>query len=127
MRAAAAAASDVSVSHVARVPPVRNGKAVLGVVLGLLAIAILVTGAVRTNSESTVDRFVVAAIPAASVVSLLAISCARRGRFEYQRSLGRRGGRRIAGFARLLGVLGLLLSLTGALALAVFGVLQLVA
>ena len=123
----AVATTDLSFSHVARVTPVRNGKAVLGVLFGLLAIAILVAGAVRTNSETTVDRFVVASIPASVAVALLAISFARRGRFEFQRTLGRVGGRRIAGLARMLGVLALMLSLTGALALAVFGVLKLVA
>lgn len=125
--AGACGAADLPFGPVARVTPVRNAKAVLGVLFGLLAIAILVAGGLRTNSETTVDRLVVAAIPASFVVALIAISLARRGRFAYQRTLGRAGGRRIAGLARVLGVLALLLSLTGALAIAVFGVLKLVA
>lgn len=120
-------AADLRLATVARVTPVRNAKAVLGVLFGLLAIAILVAGVLRTNSETTVDALVVASIPASFVVALIAISLARRGRFTYQRTLGRAGGRGIAALARALGVIALLLSLTGALAIAVFGVLRLVA
>lgn len=119
--------ADPVVCADARVTPVRNAKAVLGVLFGLLAIAILVAGGLRTNSETTVDRVVIASIPAAFVAALIAVSLSRRGRFEFQRTLGRVGGRRIASLARGLGVLALLLSFTGGLAIAVFGVLKLVA
>ena len=112
---------------VARVTPVRNAKAVLGVLFGLLALAILVAGGLRTSSETTIDRLVVASIPAAFVAALIALSFSRRGRFHFQRTLGRAGGRRISALARALAVLALLLSFAGALAIAVFGVLKLVA
>ena len=105
----------------------RNGKAVLGVLFGALGIAILVAGGLRTNSETTVDRLVIASIPASFVAGLVAISFSRRGRFNFQSTLGRAGGRRVASLAKSLGVLALLLSFTGALAIAVFGVLKLVA
>ena len=118
---------DLGRDHGARVTPVRNAKAVLGVLFGVLAIVILVAGGMRTNSETTIDRIVIASIPASFVAGLIAISFARRGRFEFQRTLGRAGGRRTASLARGLGLLALLLSFTGALAIAVFGVLKLVA
>ncbi len=124
---AATGAGDLAGPGVARVTRVRNAKAVLGVLFGLLALAILIAGGLRTNSETTVDRIVVASIPVGFVAGWIAVSFARRGRFEFQRTLGRTGGRRIAGLARALGILAILLSLTGALAIAVFGVLKLVA
>ncbi|MGI9658863.1 MAG: hypothetical protein ACR2OD_08140 [Gaiellaceae bacterium] len=105
----------------------RNAKAVLGVLFGLLAIAIIVAGGLRTNSETTIDRIVIASVPAAFVAALVALSLSRRGKFEFQRTLGRAGGRGLASLARGLGIIGLLLSFTGALAIAVFGVLKLVA
>lgn len=124
---AALSHTDIRTSDGARVTPVRNRNAVLGVLFGLLAIAILVAGGLRTNVETTVDRIVVASIPAAFVASLVALSFSRRGRFEFQRTLGRAGGRLLSSLARSLGMLALLLSLTGALAIAIFGVLKLVA
>ena len=117
---------DLPIDPDARVTPVRNAKAVLGVLFGVLAIVILVAGGLRANSETTIDRLVIASIPASFVAGLVAISFARRGRFEFQSTLGRAGGRRIASLARSLGMLALLLSFTGALAIAVFGVLKLV-
>ena len=119
--------SDLLESTVARVTPVRNAKAVIGVLFGVLGIAILVAGGMRTNSETTVDRLVIGAVPVAFICAVIALSLARRGRFDFQRTLGRVGGGRIASLARGLGVLALLLSFTGGLAIAVFGVLKLVA
>ena len=112
---------------VARVTPVRNSKAVLGVLFGLLALVILVVGGLRTSSETTIDQLGIASIPTAFVAALIALSFSRRGRFYFQRTLGRAGGRRLSALARALSILALLLSFAGALAIAVFAVLKLVA
>jgi hypothetical protein len=112
---------------VARVTPVRNSKALTALLLALCAVAIIVAGGVRTNSETAIDLLVIASVPASFVVALIALSLARRARFDYQKTLGHRGGRGIAWLARALGVLALLLSFTGGLAIAVFSILKLVA
>ena len=118
---------DLPTRLVARVTPVRNSKALIALLLALCAVAIIVAGGVRTNSETAIDLLVIASVPASFVVALIALSLARRARFDCQKTLGHRGGRGIAWFAKALGVLALLLSFTGGLAIAVFSILKLVA
>ena len=105
----------------------RNSKALLALLFALVAIAILVAGGARTNNETAIDTLVIASIPASFLVAVVALSFARRGRFEFQRTLGRRGGRGLAALARGLSMVALLLSFAGGLAIAVFAVLKLVA
>jgi tetrahydromethanopterin S-methyltransferase subunit C len=104
---------------------VRNLKAVASVIMGLLAIAVLVAGAGAARYVADVGlREAVTAVPVGFLLALVAVSLARRGKFEYQRSLGRVGGGRIAVAGRVLGTVGLIVSLTAALALAVYVVLR---
>ena len=105
----------------------RNSKALLAFLFALAAVAILVLAGARANDETGIDSVVIAALPAAFVVVLAGLSLARRGRFDFQRTLGRRGGRSIAALARGVNILALLLAFTGSLAIAVFAVLKLVA
>lgn len=105
----------------------RNSKAVLAFIFALFALAILVIGGARARSETAIDTLVIACVPAAFVAALVALSLARRARFDFQRTLGRRGGRAIAALARGLSALAILLSFTAGLAIAVFSVLKLVA
>jgi hypothetical protein len=48
---------------------------------------------------------------------------ARRARFRVERTLGRVGGLRLARIGRMLGVLGIMLGLSGAISLGVYLVL----
>jgi hypothetical protein len=123
----ATAYEDLPARLVARVTPVRNSKALTALLLALCAVAIIVAGGVRTNSETAIDLLVIVSVPASFVVALIALSLARRARFDYQKTLGHRGGRGIAWLGRALGILALLLSFTGGLAIAVFSILKLVA
>jgi hypothetical protein len=123
----ASAYEDLPARRVARVTPVRNSKALVALLLALWAVALIVAGGVRTNSETAIDLLVIASVPASFVVALIALSIARRARFDYQKTLGHRGGRGIAWLAKAIGVLALMLSFTGGLAVAVFSILKLVA
>lgn len=118
---------DLPASLVARVTPVRNSKALTAFLLALCAVAIIVAGGVRTNSETAIGLLVIASVPASFVIALIALSFARRARFDYQKTLGQRGGRGIARLAKAIGVVALLLSFAGGLAIAVFSILKLVA
>jgi hypothetical protein len=52
---------------------------------------------------------------------------ARRARWQIQRTIGRIGGIRTAGFGRFVGLTGVCAAVTGGLALGFFGLLQLFA
>lgn len=103
----------------------RNAKAVWSVVWALLSIGFLVAGAVLARLQDEIGLLSYASVPAALAAGLVALSLARRARFDFQRSLGRVGGGTVADVGRTLGLLGLLLSLAGVLAIVVFLVLRL--
>jgi hypothetical protein len=103
---------------------VRNTPAVSSSVVGLLALGVLAAAAYVARTRTDVSWLEASvAIPAAGFLALLSLSLASRGRALYERSLGRAGGGKVARIGRGLGLLALLLTLTAALALAVFGVL----
>ncbi|MEO8289771.1 MAG: hypothetical protein ABI649_02095 [Gaiellaceae bacterium] len=105
----------------------RNPRAVWAFVTAVLALAVLVGGAVAARMSARVGLYeAIPAVPLGLVLAFASISLARRARFEHQRSLGRRGGGGLAAAARLLGGIALLVSATAALALGVFAVLTLV-
>jgi hypothetical protein len=66
-------------------------------------------------------------VPAAFLLSALAVWLARRARRGLERTLGRIGGARTARAGRILGWLGIYLALTGAVALGVYAYLEYVA
>lgn len=114
-------------SRLTTVEPVHNPKAVGGVFFGLLALALLAAGVAAplvVDDIGAVEAFIV--VPAAAICALVGIALARRARYEFQRSLGRIGGERLATAAKVLGVTALLISLTAALAAGVFAVLALI-
>jgi hypothetical protein len=103
---------------------VRNWKAFLAVVLALLALGVLAAAAYLARTDVRVSWLQAAlALPAAGVLALASLALARRAYALHQRTLGRVGGRRLAATGRLLGALALLVTLTGGLAVGVFGVL----
>jgi hypothetical protein len=105
----------------------RNGKAVLSVLFGLVALgAMLGTAAAARLSEHVGLWEGVAAVPVGALLGILAIRFGRAGYERHQRTLGRAGGRVFSALGRGLGTLALLVALTAALALGVFAVLAVV-
>jgi hypothetical protein len=107
-------------------PRARNPRAAVAVVLGLLAVAALPGAYVFSRYSKQVELLDVGwAAPISIVIGWLAVVFARRGRDRVQLTLGRAGGEQAVRAAKLLGLLGIYLGLTAALALGFFGLLQL--
>lgn len=105
----------------------RNRRAVWALLLAVLALAVLLGAAAAARASGNVGLYeAIPAVPLGLVLSFASLSLARRARFEHQRSLGRTGGSGLAATARILGGIGLLISVTATLALGVFAVLTLV-
>jgi hypothetical protein len=67
------------------------------------------------------------AVPVAFLFSVVAVWLSRRARRNYERTLGRIGGARMARAGRILGWLGIYIALTAAVALGVYAYLEYVA
>jgi uncharacterized membrane protein YcfT len=103
---------------------VRNVSAVSSFLLALLALGVLVAAAYAARELPEISWFdAAAAVPVAGLLAFFALALATRARAIHQRTLGRAGGDGLARTARGIGILALLLAVTAALALAVFGVL----
>jgi hypothetical protein len=102
-----------------------GAKAVWGLVVALLALAVMSGGAAVAHLREDFDLFweAIGLVPAGALLALVAISLGRRARFEYQRTVRRSTGRVVATLAVFLGVVALLVAITAALALVVFAVL----
>jgi hypothetical protein len=97
-------------------------------VLGLLAVAIIPAAVAATRFfEQMTLLHAGAAVPAAAVLATASILVARRARERIVRTLGRVGGARTAATGRVLGILGVCLAITGAIALGIYGLLSLFA
>ena len=105
----------------------RNARAVWAFIFALLALGALCGGAAAARLSERVG-FVeaVGAVPLGVFLALVSVSLARRARYEYERTLGRAGGRGLAVVARSLGAIALILGVTAALALGVYAVLALI-
>lgn len=101
-----------------------GGKGFWSFVLALLALGVQIGGATAAHLREEVGLYeAIGVVPAGALLALVAISLARRARFEHQRTLGRSGGRVLAALGLFLGVVALLAAITAALALVVFAVL----
>ena len=108
-------------------PLVHNPKAIGGFLFSVLALGFLTAGAALPLFRDEIQPLeALVVVPAAVIAALVAIALARRARFDFQRSLGRIGGDRIAVAARFLSLVALLVALTAALAVGVYAVLALV-
>jgi len=106
---------------------VRNPKAVVAFLFGVLALLFLAAGVAVPQLRDEIEPLAaLVVVPAGFVAGLVAIALARRARFEFQRTLGRSGGDGLAVAARVLGVVAVLISLTAGLAVGVYAVLVLV-
>ncbi|MCZ7587746.1 MAG: hypothetical protein M5U27_02545 [Gaiella sp.] len=101
-----------------------NGRAVAALLLGLLATATMPLAILATRYSGAYELLHAGfAIPAAVALGVVAIGLASSALRHDDMRLGRAGGRRVARLGRALGVLGISLGATSAVALAVYGIL----
>ncbi len=102
----------------------RNVSSVLALLAALAALALFVGAGYVAREYAEVSWLKAAlAVPLVALLGFFSLALASRGYGVHQRTLGRVGGAGVAGAARVLGTLALLLATTAGLALAVFGVL----
>ncbi|MGB2953747.1 MAG: hypothetical protein WBB74_10230 [Gaiellaceae bacterium] len=103
----------------------RNARAWASIALGVLALAALPVALEAANvlKQLTLPTAVASAAAAGIVLALASITFARRARFAVELSLGRLEGRRAARIGHALGVLGLCVGITAALAVGFYAVL----
>ena len=101
-----------------------NGRAVGALVLGALATATMPLAILATRYSGSYELLHAGvAIPVAVALGAFAIGLAHGALRLDDMRLGRAGGRRLARLGRALGVLGISLGATCAVALAVYGIL----
>jgi hypothetical protein len=102
----------------------RNGRALGAVLFGLLSVAAVPAAIAYTHYADLQLLKAEFAIPAGLVLGLAALSLAKRARERSERTIGRVGGARATRWGRILGGLGIYISLTGALAVGVYELLN---
>ena len=101
-----------------------NGRAVGALVAGVLGVATMPVAILATRYSGSYELLHAGfAIPVAVLLGALAVVLARGALRHDDLRLGRAGGRGLARLARALGVLGISLGATCAVALAVYGIL----
>lgn len=101
-----------------------SDRARLSVVLGVLATLTMPVAIVATRYSDSYELVHTGfAIPIAVTLGIAAVVLARRARLLGRATLGRVGGARSARAGGLLGILGLCLASSSAIAFAVYGVL----
>ena len=104
--------------------PPRPGSARASVFVGLLSVATMPVAILATRYSGSYELLHAGfAIPLAVLLGAVAIGLARSALHLDDMRLGRAGGRRLARLGRALGVLGISLAATCAVALAVYGIL----
>jgi hypothetical protein len=105
-----------------------NRRAPWSVAFGLIALAVVPAAYAAAHYLERVTLIQgAAAMPAAGLFGIGAMLLGRRARREVERTLGRVGGGRTARIGYALGVLGLCIGVTAALALGFYGLLTLFA
>jgi hypothetical protein len=101
-----------------------NGRAVASLLAGIAATATMPLAILATRYSGSYELLHAGvAIPVAVLLGAFAIGLARAALRLDDMRLGRAGGRGVARFGRALGVLGISLGATCAVALAVYGIL----
>jgi hypothetical protein len=101
-----------------------NARAVVALLVGLVAAATMPVAILATRYSGSYELLHAGfAIPVAVVLGGVAIGLSRGALRHDDMRLGRAGGRRTARLGRALGVLGIALAATCAVALAVYGIL----
>jgi hypothetical protein len=102
---------------------VRNNRARLSLLFALLSLAAIPVAWYAAHLKHVnVPQAVGGEAVAGTLLGLLAVIFARKARFQVERSLGR-AGEGTARWAKWLGLLGMCLGLTAALALGFYGLL----
>ena len=97
----------------------------MSLLLGLLGAALVPAAIVVAEWHEDLELVDAGfAVPAAFVLSALAVWAARRARRGLERSLGRIGGEKTARAGRILGWLGIYIALTAAVALGIYAYLE---
>ena len=105
-----------------------NPRATWSIVCGLLSLAAVPAGIVLARETRAVTLLNSSgSVVVAVLLGFSAIVLARRAREHVEITLGRAGGERAARLGRALGILGLLVGVTAALALGFYGLLTLFA
>ena len=105
--------------------PRRNPAAGLSLALGLLGVLTLPVAIAVTEWREELELVEAGwAVPAAFVLSALAVWLARTARRRFDRTLGRVGGLGRARAGRVLGWLGVYIAVTAAVALGVYAYLE---
>jgi hypothetical protein len=103
---------------------VRNPVAFLALFVALLALAAVAGSGYVAHTRDEVSWLEAAyGIPVVVVLGLVALALANRAQGRHQRTLGRSGGRMLAGLARVLAAVALLCAAAAVVALLVFAVL----
>ena len=98
----------------------------MSILVGLVAVACVPAAIVYTNRSQTLELLDAAfAVPAAVVAGVAAIVLGTRARRRSEFTLGRVGGGTAGRIGRWLGILGIYLGLTAALAVGFYGLLTL--
>jgi hypothetical protein len=101
-----------------------NPRAAASVVFGLAAVLAIPAGVVLQYYSATVTLIQSSSSAGLTIAfGVYAIVLARRGRETYARTIGRSGGRRLARTGKVLGVLGLCMGISAALAVGFYGLL----
>jgi hypothetical protein len=101
--------------------PERNGRAAASLLVGLVAVAALPAAIALAEFADRYDLLQAGwAVPVALVLGFAAVVLARRARVRVERTLGRVGGEATARAGRVLGVLAIMLGLSGAIAVGVY-------
>jgi hypothetical protein len=101
-----------------------NHRASLAVLFGLVAVAAVPVGIVLTGRLAGLDLLDAAwAVPVAAAAGITALLFARGARGRIQRTLERAGGAGRARLGRILGIAGICIALSGAIAYAFYEIL----
>ena len=102
----------------------RNARAAWSAVLGLLSALTMPAAIVATRYSGSYDLLHAGfAIPLAAGLGIAAVVLARKSRAYEQATLGRAGGGKWGRVGRLLGILGICMAASAAIAVAVYEVL----
>jgi hypothetical protein len=98
------------------------------VLVGVLSLLVVPAGVYAARQSDAVTLLNSSGTVAlAALLGVAAVILARRAREQVAITLERAGGERMAGIGRLLGILGICVGITGALALGFYGLLTLFA
>ena len=108
--------------------PRRNRAARASLLFGILGVAVVPVAVAITERHADLELVDAGySVPAAFLLSAIAVRLARRARRSLERTLGRIGGEKTARAGRVLGWLGVYIAVTAAVSIGVYAYLEYVA